>query len=241
MDLLLLVIFLICAAGLAIAVLLGGRSEKEIDARWEALLDPNTLSWYQAAGAHFQARCQLIEVSLEEARRMRELGDLDEAARLIGRGCDSMQRFAENIIEVLDAVSLHVNIVSTLVPPPPPASASFRLPHLARLAYLHRTLHKLVLSSELRFRLRLYVESRGVRLVVDLLKQNVKAIEGHPRELQNRWDKIESCYADFRTLSDQSLESVSAFLKSLEIERENQKARDTKKRKNRPSKPDLML
>lgn len=241
MELFLLVILLSCATGIAIAVLLGSRNEKEINARWAEILDPDILSRYQRAGEHFQTRNQLLEASLAEARRMLELGDYDEVARLIGRGCDLMQGSADNISEVLATISLHANMVSTLISPPPPASASFRLPHLVRLAYLHNALHKLLLSSELRFRLRLYVESKGVKLVVDLLRRNAKAVEDRPHEVRDRWDKIEGCYADFRTLSDQSLESVRAFMKSLEIEMEKRKDRDKRKGKDKSSKPDLML
>ncbi len=214
----LLIVVLICLVGVFILILLARRREEEVEADWETLKDPGSRRQYEIARVHLETKNELAGYMLQQAIEVRELGDVDEAIRLLGVSYEIIERFAPTLFALLSLMAKQTRMISAITPLPPLFPSSFRLPQLASLSYLHGALHTLVFSAKHRLRLRLYIIGKGISLILTYISRNIKSIIARPSEAEREWAEIEDCYSDFRALSRECLTSLSAVLKSMEVE-----------------------
>ena len=95
----------------------------------------------------------------------------------------------------------------------------FRLAQLASLAYLNQILHRFLVSTAERYRLRVYILGRCFGLATRYLLHSTKRIATQEPESEREWEQIQAIRQDFQTLTDESLLSLKVLLTSLAGER----------------------
>ena len=94
----------------------------------------------------------------------------------------------------------------------------FRLPRLSGLVLLAGLLHRLLVSTAERFRLRAYVLRRGFGVATHFLLKSTKHIRERRAAAEAEWSRIDAARADLRTLSAESLRTFHVLLRSLAAE-----------------------
>lgn len=155
------------------------------------------------------------------AREKRDLGEFEEAARVLALSHEELRVYGRRLLRLLAAMSLHsLAITESSSVPPPLLPASFRSSAISLLALGHRMAHKMVREPEARFRLRLSVIGRGISLAIEKISRLTRNIAGAPYEL-DQWGEIEESYADLHMLSDAALASLDSVIAAIE---ENERA-----------------
>jgi hypothetical protein len=91
----------------------------------------------------------------------------------------------------------------------------FKVTQVASLAAHNQMLHRVLVSTAERFRLRLYIIGQGVGMILRFLAGSTRRIR-ETRSTQDRdWNDVAALRTDFRTLTDESFESFRACLASL--------------------------
>jgi hypothetical protein len=192
-------IYVAMALGVAVVVVAAGRANEEAAREWEAALSPLARRELDKLRRRFAAEQAALDMS---HRRAREETDQREVAAMLSIGYDLVVELAPGRRELLRRAALYSRLVGALAPFPPLRPRAFRLRGLAARAAVAGLLHHL-LEAESRYRLRLSVLGRGFGIVVAALARGGK---------RQCWAELEAARADWRTLSDETLESFRVLV-----------------------------
>jgi hypothetical protein len=202
-----------------ILYLLGRRDEGKVRRDWELLLTPRGEKVYRSIESRVQSEMQLADMTYDEAFTVRELGSVEEAKQLLDIGYKVIEKFSPNMLKLLAAMATFSRMVSAMAPISPLRPQGFRLAQIASLAYLNQFLHRFVVTTAERYRLRVYILGRSFGLATRFLLDSTRRIVANEPDADREWDQIQSVRQDFQTLTDESLESLRVLLTSLAAEK----------------------
>jgi hypothetical protein len=113
-------------------------------------------------------------------------------------------------------------MVSAMAPVTPLRPRDFRLTELASLAYLNTLVHRFLVSTAERFRLRVYILGQSFGLATRALFRSTQRIVGGEPEAEREWEQVEAVRQDFDTLTRDSLDTLRVLLTSLAAERRDE-------------------
>lgn len=198
-----------------ILFMLGRRNESKVRRDWDLLLTPKGEKLYRSIGSRMQGELDLAEITYDQAHAVRELGSIDEAIELLDAGYKIIERFAPSMMRLLGTMAQFSRMVSAMAPVRPLRPRDFHLAQLASLAALNRIIHQFLVSTQERFRLKLYVLGRGFGLATRFLLQSTERIVQRTPQAEKEWEQIDAIRKDFQTLTDESMESLRVLLTSL--------------------------
>jgi hypothetical protein len=204
---------------LAVLYLLGRRDERLVRRDWELLLTPRGEKVYRSIQGRVQSEMALADVTYDEAFTVRELGSVEEAKHLLDVGYQVIEKFSPSMLKLLAAMATFSRMVSAMAPISPLRPQGFRLGQIASLAYLNQFLHRFLVTTAERFRLRVYILGRSFGLATRFLLDSTRRIVTDQPEAEREWDQIQAVRQDFQTLTDESLESLRVLLTSLAAEK----------------------
>jgi hypothetical protein len=199
--------------------LAGRRSERATMKDWELILTPHGETVYQEMKGKVHADLALSSLAYQRAARARHENSIEEALRFLDIGCRLVEDFAPSMIRSLAAMAVLSRMVSAMVPMRSLRPKAFQVRQLVNLAYLNGFIHNLLVTAAERFRLRVYILSRGFSVATRLLFRSERLVAEHPQAAVAEWDQIEALQRDIHTLSDESIESFRMLLASLNAER----------------------
>jgi hypothetical protein len=202
-------------SSLIVLYLHGRMNERAAWRQWTTLLEGRSEAIYKRARERIDDRLTLVDCAYEQAFEARKAGSLDEAIEFLGVGYDIVENIAPDLQRLVAGMAVLSRMASGLAPVPPLRSADFRNVGVANLAQVAGILHVFLVSAKERFRLRLFVLSRGFTLVTRWLffwTQRIRAMR--PLE-PGPWQEVHALQHDFRKLSDESIESLRVLLLSV--------------------------
>ena len=199
--------------------LLGKRDERAVKRDWELLLTPRGEKVYRSIEGRVQSEMALAEMTYDEAFTVKELGSVDEAKHLLDVGYQVIEKFSPNMLKLLATMATFSRMVSAMAPIAPLRPQGFRLAQIASLAYLNQFVHRFMVTTAERYRLRVYILGRSFGLATRFLLDSTKKIVNNEPEADKEWDQIQAVRQDFQTLTDESLESLRVLLTSLAAEK----------------------
>jgi hypothetical protein len=207
------------ASCLVVLVLLGRRNERVVRRDWQLLLTPRGETVYHSIESRMKTEMALADVTYDEAFAVKALGSAEEAKRLLDVGYKVIERFCPSMLQLLSTMARFSRMVSAMAPVTPLRPRDFRLTELASLAYLNGLVHRFLVSTSERFRLRLYILGQSFGLAARVLLRSTRRIVGNEPEADRDWEQIEAVRQDFQTLTRDSLDSLRVLLTSLAVER----------------------
>ena len=211
--------FVMLVIGWIVCVILLRRDEEKVQSEWVALLSPASERIFQKARADIEANTTRVEVAVNEAIEIRELGDLDEAIRFLNLGGDIIQRFTPNLLSLLAVMMRFSRMIGAIAPVNPILPKGFHLAELTSLAHLNGILHRMLTSAKQRFRLKLYVLGKGISITSHYLVKRIGNIVTHRSSEDSDWEQILGVEQDFQRLSNESVESFQNLLQALSNDR----------------------
>jgi hypothetical protein len=202
-----------------ILILLGRRDEGKVRRDWELLLTPRGERVYRNIETRVQSEMQLADMTYDEAFTVRELGSVDEAKQLLDVGYKVIEKFSPNMLKLLAAMATFSRMVSAMAPVSPLRPQGFRMAQIASLAYLNQLVHRFMVTTAERYRLRVYILGRSFGLATRFLLESTKKIASNEPDVDREWEQIRAVRQDFQTLTDESLESLRVLLTSLAAEK----------------------
>ncbi|HVR70929.1 MAG TPA: hypothetical protein VMT87_08795 [Vicinamibacteria bacterium] len=202
-----------------ILYLLARRDEGKVRRDWELLLTPRGEKVYRSIESRMQSEMQLADMTYEEAFTVRELGSVEEAKQLLDVGYKVIEKFSPNMLKLLAAMATFSRMVSAMAPISPLRPQGFRMAQIASLAYLNQFLHRFLVTTAEKYRLRVYILGRSFGLATRFLLDSTRRIVANEPDAEREWDQIQSVRQDFQTLTDESLESLRVLLTSLAAEK----------------------
>jgi hypothetical protein len=199
--------------------LLGRRDEGKVRRDWELLLTPRGEKVYRSIESRVQSEMQLADMTYDEAFTVRELGSVDEAKQLLDVGYKVIEKFSPNMLKLLAAMATFSRMVSAMAPISPLRPQGFRMAQIASLAYLNQFLHRFVVTTAERYRLRVYILGRSFGLATRFLLDSTRRIVANEPDAEREWEQIQAVRQDFQTLTDESLDSLRVLLTSLAAEK----------------------
>lgn len=199
--------------------LLGRRDEGKVRRDWELLLTPRGEKVYRNIESRVQSEMALADMTYDEAFTVRELGSVEEAKHLLDVGYKVIEKFSPNMLKLLAAMATFSRMVSAMAPVTPLRPQAFRITQLASLAYLNQLVHRFLVTTAERYRLRVYILGRSFGLATRFLLDSTRRIVENQPDADREWDQIQSVRQDFQTLTDESLESLRVLLTSLAAEK----------------------
>jgi hypothetical protein len=157
----------------------------------------------------------MIDVTMNEALSVRQLGDIDEAIRFLNIGGEIIERFTPNLLSLLSVMAKFSRMVNAIAPMDPLLPKDFHLAELVSLAHLHRITNQVIVSTKQRFRLRIYVLGKGLSIASRFLISKIRDIVLHKSQDQKEWREIVEMEQDFNALSRESLRSFRSLLEVL--------------------------
>jgi hypothetical protein len=157
----------------------------------------------------------MSEYAYDKADEHRLVGSVDEAIRLVELGYAMIERAAPDLRRLLAGMAVFSRMVSAMVPVAPLRPRDFKVAQLASLAALNQVLHRFVVTAAERFRLRLYVLTQGLSVVLRFLHGSTRRIRDTRSTADRDWNDVAALRSDFRTITDESLESFRVCLASL--------------------------
>jgi hypothetical protein len=182
---------------------------------WETLLNPNDQALYARMRSQLDGELAMADYAYDKADEHRLVGAVDEAIRLVELGYAMIERAAPDLRRLLAGMAVFSRMVSAMVPVAPLRPRDFKVAQLASLAALNQLLHRFVVTASERFRLRLYVLSQGLNVVLRFLNGSTRHIRDTRSTADRDWNDVTALRSDFRTITDESLESFRACLASL--------------------------
>jgi hypothetical protein len=204
---------------LVVLILLGRRNERAVRRDWELLLTPRGESVYRSIESRMESEMALAEVTYDEAFTVRGLGSVEEAKQLLDVGYQVIERFSPSMLHLLSIMARFSRMVSAMAPVTPLRPRDFRLTEIASLAYLNGFVHRFLVSTAERYRLRLYILGQSFGLATRVLLRSTRRIAGNEPEAERDWEQIEAVREDFQTLTRDSLDSLRVLLTSLAAEK----------------------
>jgi hypothetical protein len=218
-------LWLTAALSLAFCLILlfldGRRRERKVWRDWELLLSPRGERAYQAMEKRVHAELALADFALGRAAEARRLGSTEQAMQLLDTGCAIIKWFAPGMGKALAGMAVFSRMVSAMAPVTPLRPADFQLAQLSSLAYLNRLIHQFLVSTNERFRLRVYILRRAFDLAMHFLLQAQGRIQEKDPQGEAAWQMVATLRHDFGTLTEESLESFRVLLTSLAAERKD--------------------
>jgi hypothetical protein len=207
------------AAVLLVLFLLGRRDEGKVRRDWELLLTPRGEKVYRSIESRVQSEMALADMTYDEAFTVRELGSVEEAKHLLDVGYKVIEKFSPNMLKLLAAMATFSRMVSAMAPVAPLRPQAFRITQIASLAYLNQLVHRFLVTTTERYRLRVYILGRSFGLATRFLLDSTRRIVSGEPDAEREWDQIQAVRQDFQTLTDESLESLRVLLTSLAAEK----------------------
>jgi hypothetical protein len=189
-----------------------------VRSEWHALLSPRGQTLFESTRNEIESHSLMLDVAMNEALSVRQLGDIDEAIRFLNIGGEIIERFTPNLISLLSVMARFSRMVSAIAPVDPLIPKDFHLAELASLAHLHRLMNQVVVSTKQRFRLRIYVLGKGLSIASHYFISKIRDIVLHKSQDQKEWREIAEIEQDFNSLSRESLRSFRALLEVLSSE-----------------------
>jgi hypothetical protein len=199
--------------------LLGKRDERAVKRDWELLLTPRGEKLYRNIEGRVQSEMALADVTYDEAFTVKELGSVDEAKHLLDVGYQVIEKFSPNMLKLLATMATFSRMVSAMAPIAPLRPQGFRMAQIASLAYLNQFVHRFMVTTAERYRLRVYILGRSFGLATRFLLDSTKKIVNNEPEADKEWEQIQAVRQDFQTLTDESLDSLRVLLTSLAAEK----------------------
>lgn len=182
---------------------------------WETLLNTNDQVLLTRMSGQIDGSLAMADYAYARAEQQRALGSVDEAIELIELGYGAIERAAPDLLRLIAGMAVFSRMVSAMVPVAPLRPRDFGLPQLSSLAALNQVLHRFLVSTGERFRLRLYVIGQGVGMVVRFLAGTTRRIRETRSADDRDWKDIAVLRGDFRTLTEESLQSFRACLAAV--------------------------
>ena len=209
------IVLLAAAAGCLLFLLLWGRINEQRWRDWETLLGTQEQGLYARMRSQLDGDLAMADYAYDKAEAHRQVGSVDEAIRLLELGYTMIERAAPDLRRLLAGMAVFSRMVSAMVPVAPLRPRDFKLAQLASLAALNQVLHRFLVTAAERFRLRLYVLSQGLGVVLRYLGGSTRRIRDARSTLDRDWNDVAALRSDFRTITDESLESFRICLASL--------------------------
>jgi hypothetical protein len=204
---------------LLVLFLFGRRNERAVRRDWELLLTPRGEKVYRSIEGRVQSEMALADMTYDEAFTVRELGSVEEAKQLLDVGYKVIEKFSPSMLKLLAAMATFSRMVSAMAPVAPLRPQGFRMAQIASLAYLNQFIHRFLVTTSERYRLRVYILGRSFGLATRFLLDSTRRIMNGQPEADKEWDQIQAIRQDFQTLTDESLESLRVLLTSLAAEK----------------------
>jgi hypothetical protein len=182
---------------------------------WETLLNTNDQVLLTRISGQIDGSLDMADYAYARAEQQRAVGSVDEAIGLLELGYGMIERAAPDLLRLLAGMAVFSRMVSAMVPVAPLRPRDFKLAQLSSLAALNQVLHRFLVTAAERFRLRLYVIGQGVGMVLRFLAGTTRRIRETRSADERDWNDVAALRGDFRTLTDESLESFRACLASL--------------------------
>lgn len=205
---------LAAAGGVLFVALLGRINERRWN-DWETLLNANDQALCSRMRNQLDGSLAIADYAYERAEEQRAVGSLDEAIRLLNLGYVMIERAAPDLRRLLAGLAVYSRMVSAMVAVRPLRPRDFKVTQLASLAALNQMLHRVLVSTAERFRLRLYIIGQGLGMILRFLAGTTRRIRETRSTEERDWSDIAALRSDFRTLTDESFESFRACLASL--------------------------
>jgi hypothetical protein len=206
----------LASAGCLLVLLLVGRMNNEPRWRdWETLLRTHEQALYARMRSQLDGGLAMADYAYDKAEEHRQVGSVDEAIRLVELGYAMIERAAPDLRRLLAGMAVFSRMVSAMVPVAPLRPRDFKVAQLASLAALNQVLHRFLVTAAERFRLRLYILGQGLGIVLRYLGGSTRRIRDTRSTLDRDWNDVASLRSDFRTITDESLESFRICLASL--------------------------
>ena len=206
--------------------ILARRNERKVSSDWEHLLSPEGEQALTTASGSVESNTALIDVALGEAKKIKQLGDLDEALRFLSVGTKVIEEFTPSLLDLLTVMTKFSRMVSAMAPVEPLVPTDFNLAELTNLAHLHKLLHQMIVSSKQRFRLKLFVIAKGVSIASHYLRVEIQNIITRKSLVEQEWEQVERIGRDFNRLAEESVRSFRALLEALSSEAAKKLAED---------------
>ena len=207
--------FVMLVIGWIAFVILVRRDEEKVQSEWVDLLSPASERIFQEARTDIEANTTRVEVAVNEAIEIRELGDLDEAIRFLNLGGDIIERFTPNLLSLLSVMMRFSRMIGAIAPVNPLLPKGFHLAELTSLAHLNGMLHRMLTSAKQRFRLKLYILGKGISITSHYLVKRIGSIVTHRSSEDSDWEQILGVEQDFQRLSSESVQSFQNLLQAL--------------------------
>jgi len=200
-------------ACLVLLYLQGRRNEANVWRDWEIALTPRGEKALQVMQRRVEDEMTLVDMALARATELQKLESTQQAIDLLEAGYRVIERFAPNMRRLLAGMALFSRMVAAMSPVKPLKPRQYKIGQLARLAHVQRIVHQFLVSTEERFRFRVYVLRYGFGVLMRYLfgaKERIRASSA-----ASEWEAVVAVRNDLRTLSDESVESFKALLTSL--------------------------
>ena len=210
-----MLVWLGCAGGGLIFLALWSRISERRWRDWETLLNTNDHALYGRMRSQLDDGLTMANYAYDKAEEQRTVGSVDEAIRLVELGYTMIERAAPDVRQLLAGMAVFSRMVSAMVPAAPLRPRDFKVAQLASLAAVNQILHRFVVTAAERFRLRLYVLGQGLGMVLRFLAGSTRRIRDTHSTSDRDWNDVAALRSDFRTITDESLESFRVCLASL--------------------------
>jgi hypothetical protein len=208
--------------GALIVLLIQWRMDERATAReWAPLLTPKGAILLEQQKLFLNDGLHLADIAYDRAHTLRELGSMEEARALIRHGYNLMDRFAPDLMSALSMMALYSRMVSAIAPVRPLPARKFHTGSVSALAHFGAIVHRLLVNSAERFRLRLYVIGQAAQLLLRSLSRTTRKLlgrESRPDSRRADWEHMEAIRSDFHALKDETLVTLRVLLESLESE-----------------------
>jgi hypothetical protein len=185
---------------------------------WEMLLNTNDHALYAKMRSQLDGDLAMADYAYDKAEEHRTVGSVDEAIRLVELGYAMIERAAPDLRRLLAGMTVFSRMVSAMVPVAPLRPRDFQVAQLASLAALNQILHRFLVTASERFRLRVYVLGQGLGMVLRFLAGSTRRIRDTRSASDRDWNDVAALRNDFRTITDESLESFRVCLASLAVQ-----------------------
>jgi hypothetical protein len=205
----------LATVGCLLFLLFWGRINEQRWRDWETLLGHQEQALYARMRSQLDGDLAMADYAYHKAEENRQVGSVDEAIRLLELGYAMIERAAPDLRRLLAGMAVFSRMVSAMVPVAPLRPRDFKMAQLASLAALNQVLHRFLVTSAERFRLRLYVLGQGLGVVLRYLGGSTRRIRDSRSTVDRDWNDVAALRSDFRTITDESLESFRICLASL--------------------------
>jgi len=184
---------------------------------WRWILTPPAEDAINAVAFEAEADATLASDAYGSAKRARNRGDGQEAARFLRLAFSVIEGSTPNKLSRLKHMAKCTKMALAILPLPAIQPRAFRLGRVSGVAGLAKLAHYILVSSAERFTLRLQVLMVGFRLVSRALRSSTETACGNPTATQ-AWKAFESGLSDWTTLDREHVEAFRALMMSLAAE-----------------------